>query len=165
MLGPLEIASRSEMARSTPATTSSGARPNLSAAARNRRKSCRAARSARRSANEFHSPVLPHLGASPHQNRSDLRGALHVRSPARLQVRALNLNRAQNSRSLHFLAHSQFGQLFRSSIARRHRPVFKNHLVRRAFRPFQNFVGRFRPSQINRAIISAPRWKDTVGLP
>src|SRR5947207_2808911 len=52
-------------------------------------------------ANKFDAPILAHLAAAPHQNNPDLRRTSHVCAAARLQVRAFNLNRPQNSLALH----------------------------------------------------------------
>src|SRR5712671_5751319 len=105
-------------------------------------------------ANKFDAPILAYLAAVAHQDNPDLRRALHVRAAARLQVRAFNLNRPQNSLALHFFAHAALGELLRGSIARGNRAILTNNLVRDALRALQNVKRRLRPAQINRANVA-----------
>src|SRR5712671_4605967 len=89
-------------------------------------------------ANKFHAPILAHLAAVAHQDNPDLRRALHVRAPARLQVRAFNLNRAQDSLALHFFAHAALAKLLRGSIARGNRAILTNNFICYAYGALQD---------------------------
>src|ERR1700682_682218 len=100
-------------------------------------------------------PLLRNLTRAPHQNVSNLRRPIDMRPAARLQVRAFNLDNAQDSTTLNFLPHSQFFKLLRGAIAHHHRSVFSNHLVRRSLCAFENVLGRLRPANINRAHLTA----------
>ena len=106
-------------------------------------------------ANKFDAPVLPHLTAPPHQHEPDLPSRTHVRAAARLQVGAGNLDHPQNPFALHLFAHAHFRKLLLGGITHGDRAILENNRIGRALRAFQNFVGRFRPPQINRAKIFA----------
>jgi hypothetical protein len=100
---------------------------------------------------ELHSPILPNFRAAPDQQRSNLAGPIDVSSAARLEVSALDLNRAQNSRTLDLLPRPKFRQVLGSAVPHRHRPVFKNNRVGSAFRTFENFLRWLGAFQVNRA--------------
>jgi hypothetical protein len=91
-------------------------------------------------ANEFHSPVLPHLRATPQEKSSNLAGALDVSSAARLKVCAFDFDGPQDSPSADFLAHSEFSQVFSSAVANGHGSVFENNLVGGSLRAFEDFI-------------------------
>src|SRR5260370_29546760 len=78
-----------------------------------------------------HAQVLAHLGAPPHQHQSNLPGAFNVRTAARLQVRGLNFDSAQDAFSLDFFSHSQFRKFVRGLAALRseeHTSELQSHL-------------------------------------
>jgi|SRR5690348_16294451 hypothetical protein len=78
-------------------------------------------------ADEFHAPILTHLGAPPDKQRPDLARALHVSSPARLEVGSLNLYGPQDTLAIDLLAHPEFGQVLRSAISNGNGAIFKNN--------------------------------------
>src|SRR5208282_2639320 len=110
--------------------------------------------------NEFHAPILPHLCAAPHQERSNLAGAFDMCSAARLKVGALDLDGTQYSRAVDFFAHAEFRQVFSGAIANGHRPVLKDNFVGSAFRAFEDFVQGLGTTQVDGAEVCAEMKRD-----
>src|SRR5207248_344325 len=77
--------------------------------------------------------------------------ASHVRSATGLQLNTFNLDRAQYSLAVHFLPNAKPRQFLCCSITNAHAAVFKNHLICRALRAFQNFFRRLLPAHVDRA--------------
>jgi hypothetical protein len=102
-------------------------------------------------ANEFDAPILAHLRTPPQKHNADLARAPDVRPAARLEIGALNLNGAKDSRALDSFANAVLRQIFRCAVAHRHGTIFENNLVCRALRAFQDFVRWLRTAQINGA--------------
>ena len=91
-----------------------------------------------------------------------MRRPAHVRSATRLQVGAFDLDRAQNSGALHFLAHAHLREFFLRAVAHVDRTVFENDAVGRALRTFEDFESRFRTANVDRtqfgAKVKRNRW-------
>src|SRR5579859_7894203 len=100
-------------------------------------------------------PVLTYLGAASNEQRAYLCGSAHVRTTAWLQIGAFNLDRAQNSGAIHFLAHTHLRELFRSAVAHVDRPVFEDDAIRGAFCAFEDFRCRLGATEINRTQLGA----------
>jgi len=78
-----------------------------------------------------------------------------VSAATRLQIGAIDLNRAQDSSALHFLAHTHHRKLLLRAVTHIDRPIFENDAIRGALRTFQNFEGRLGAAQIDRTQLRA----------
>ncbi len=109
---------------------------------------------------QFNAPILTDLRTAAHQKQPDSAGALHVRSAAGLEIGAFDLDGAQDSAAVHFLAYPNLRKLFRSAVSHGYGTIFEDHPVHGALCTLADCVGRLGTVEIDRGDFAAEMKRD-----